>query len=288
MYLDYLTPESINDALQILQQQKGKARIIAGGTDLLLDIESKKHNPEVLVDITRIPEIRGIQTEGNFLIIGAGVTHNEAAKSALVNEKAQVLAEASRSVGSLQIRNTATIAGNVVNAQPAADAAVALVALGATAVITSSDFTREVPVEELYAGVGKSKVNSNNEIVTKIIIPALQPGEGSAFTRLAQRKALALPMLNVAVMVSIAEDKFQRVSIVMAPVGPQPVRASDSENLLKGAAVNEETIQKAAEAALNHANPRSSALRGSAEYRCATLKVLVRRALETAVARARN
>jgi CO/xanthine dehydrogenase FAD-binding subunit len=286
MLQDYLIPETVEQALSHLQSGKGRARVVAGGTDLLLDLAEGKKEAGVLVDLTRIPGLQEITIEDETIRIGAAVTHNQVAKSKLIQEKALVLARAARSVGSLQIRNTATVVGNVVNAQPAADTAVALVALGAVAEVVSPSGKEYIPVEKLYAGVGKSFLDSTSQIVTRIQFPALLKNQGSAYERLEQRKALALPMLNVAVVVSLADNRFQWARIVMAPVGPGPVRATEAEAVLTGADVSLGNIEKAAAAARAQANPRSSALRGSREYRLEVLPVLVRRALEAAVARA--
>lgn len=288
MLQDYLLPESVADALAALKSGGGRSRIIAGGTDLLLDIADGKKEAGCLVDISRIPELKKITLEEGVIRVGAAVTHNQAARSEIINEKAFALAQAARSVGSLQIRNSGTVVGNVVNAQPAADTAVALVALGAVAEITSPGGMDSVPVEKMYAGVGKSVVDSTVQLVTGVRFQAESKGQGSAFVRLAQRQALALPMLNVAVMVSLEEDRFQWVRIAMAPVGPGPVRAAGAEEFLRGAAVDPEVIKKAAREAAAQADPRDSALRGSREYRLAVLPVLVRRALEMAVARAKR
>lgn len=288
MLQDYLLPSSVEEAIALLKNSDGQARIIAGGTDLLLDIQDEKVKALSLVDISRISELKKIEVTDGVISIGAAVTHNQAAKSELIKEKASALAAAARSVGSLQIRNSGTVVGNVVNAQPAADTAVALVALGAAAEISSPAGVETVPVEKMYAGVGKSTVNSTEQLVTAIKFPAALKNQGSSFVRLSQRKALALPMLNVAAMVSLAGDKFEWVRIAMAPVGPGPVRATRAEEMLKGAAVSEEAINKAAQAAAEQANPRSSTIRGSREYRLAVLPVLVQRALKAAVAQARG
>ena len=288
MLQDYTLPATVDEALALLISRNGTAKVIAGGTDLALDLESGEVSASCLVDVSNIQELKKIETDGGAVIIGAGVTHSEVASSDLIKEKAVVLANACRTVGSLQIRNTGTLAGNVVNAQPAADAAVALCALGAQAIIAGPEGLRSAPVEELYAGVGKSKVDSTREIVTRLHFPALAGNQGSAFVRLAQRKALALPMLNVAAVVSIIDNTFEWARIVMAPVGPRPVRAIKAEELLVGTAVNSTSLQKAAAASCTEANPRSSALRGSREYRIHVLEVLVRRALEMAVANAQK
>jgi CO/xanthine dehydrogenase FAD-binding subunit len=288
MLQDYLVPETIDQALSQLQANKGEARIIAGGTDLLLDLKDGNKKAAILVDITRIPGLKTITLENGLVRIGAAVTHNQAAKSGIIQEKATVLAQAARSVGSLQIRNTGTVVGNVLNAQPAADTAVALTALGAVAEIVSPAAKEYLPVEELYAGLGKSTVDSTSQLVTMVQFPALLQNQGSAFERLEQRKALALPMLNVAVVVSLSGEQFEWARIVMAPVGTKPVRATSAEAILTGARVTEEIIEQAATEAVAQANPRDSALRGSREYRLQVLPVLVRRALESAVKQAKS
>lgn len=288
MLQDYLLPESVVDAITILKNGNGQARIIAGGTDLLPDIAEGKKKAGSLVDITRIPELKEITLEDGVIKVGAAVTHNQLAKSELINERAYALALAARSVGSLQIRNSGTVAGNVVNAQPAADTAVALVALGAVAEITYPGGVDFVPVENMYAGIGESTVDSTAQLVAGVKFPACSKNQGSSFVRLSQRRALALPMLNVAVMVSLEEDRFEWVRIAMAPVGPGPVRAAGAEELLKGAVAEPEVIKKAAREAAAQADPRDSALRGSREYRLAVLPVLVGRALEMAVAQAKR
>lgn len=280
MLKDYVQPKTINDALAVLQQ--GNSRIIAGGTDLMLDLNSGKLTAGILVDINGISELKKIELVDGQIHIGGAVTHQEAALSEIVSKKAPALARACRSVGSLQIRNTATVVGNVVNAQPAADAAVALVAFGAVAEIHDNNGTAYQLVEELYAGVGKSKVDSSKQLVTAVQFPALLPNQGSAFIRLAKRGALALPMLNVAVVVSLLNNKVEWVRIAMAPVAVKPLRAAEAENMLKGKEVNEENILAAAKAAANQANPRDSALRGSSEYRKSVLETLVKRGLTEA------
>lgn len=283
MLQNYVLPESVVEVINILDSSNGQARVISGGTDLLLDISGGKIKTGCLVDISRILELGKITLEDGVINIGAAVTHNQVAGSELIRERAPVLAMAARKVGSLQVRNSGTVVGNVVNAQPAADTAVALVALGAVAEIVSASGVENVPVEKLYAGVGKSTVDSTAQLVTRIKFPAHLDNQSSAFIRLEQRKALALPMLNIGVMISLAGNKFEWSRIVVAPVGPGPLRAGEAEELLNGAEVSPESINNAANAVLSSANPRSSALRGSREYRLAVLPALVKRALNMAV-----
>ncbi len=288
MLQEYLFPETVADAVSLLKSNNGQARILAGGTDLLLDLPNGKVKADCLLDITRIPELKELTIEDGVIKIGAAVTHNQVAKSELILEKATALAQGSRSVGSLQIRNSGTVVGNVVNAQPAADAAVALVALGAVAEIVWDGGCKTVSVEKMYAGVGKSVVDSNSQLVTCVKIPARLKNQGSSLMRMCQRKALALPMLNVAAMVSMEGEKIEWARIVMAPVGPGPVRATSAEEILKGNIANDELINKAAAASIKEANPRSSAIRGSKEYRTAVLPVLVKRALLEAIEQANS
>jgi carbon-monoxide dehydrogenase medium subunit len=286
----YYLPQSVQEALDILSKYNGQAAIIAGGTDIVLDIQEGKKSFNAFVDVSRIPDLQSIGEENGYLRLGASVTHSQANRSALVQAAAPILAEACGKVGSLQIRNIATLVGNVVNAQPAADAAVALAALGAKAVIEDGKGRREALVEALYADVGKSLIDPAKEIVTALLVPVQKKRQGSAFVRLDQRKALALPMLNVAAVVQLDEkgERFEWARIIMAPVGPGPVRGLEGEALLTGAAVSREAILEAAKAAVKQANPRSSALRGSREYRMGVLPVLVKRALEAAVEQAKR
>ena len=151
---------------------------------------------ECLVDITRIEDLDQIRLEGNAIEIGAAVTHTQVAASPLIQEKARALADAAREVGSVQTRNQGTVVGNVVNAQSAADAAIALLALEAEARVVGHTGERWVPIEQLYAGTGLSKVNSTAEIVTAMRFQALGEHQGSGFARLARRRALALPVVN--------------------------------------------------------------------------------------------
>lgn len=285
MIQEYCLAQSISDALRALQDSRGQARIVAGGTDLVLDIHEGKHKVHKLVDVTRIPDLAEIKLESDCIRIGAGVTHSQVAQSPLIKQYLPALAEGSGRVGSLQIRNIATLVGNVVNAQPAADAAVPLTALGAALEVIDADCYQSIKMEKAYLDVGKSAVDSSCQLVTAIKIPLPGKNESSAFVRLDQRKALALPMLNVAAAVALdlALHKFIWARIAMAPVGPGPVRAYEAEALLQNAPIDPDVILKAARTAAAHANPRSSLVRGSREYRLQVMPVLVKRALTAAV-----
>jgi carbon-monoxide dehydrogenase medium subunit len=240
-----------------------------------------------LVDISRITELRLIELEGDEIRIGSGATHFEVASSPLIQKRAMLLAEAAFAVGSPQIRNQGTLTGNIVNAQPAADTAVALFSLNAKVEIANTDGIKTVPIENLYQGIGVSRIDSTAEIVTAIQFQYLKDNQGSAFQRLAQRKALALPMLSVAAVVTLNNTHFDEARITLAPVASLPLRSRKAEAALTGAPIGPESIGKAAELAASEAQPRDSALRGTTEYRLEMVKVLARRALTQAIQRAK-
>jgi CO/xanthine dehydrogenase FAD-binding subunit len=288
MWDEYFSPKSVREVLEILQSYRGQARIIAGGTDLILEIKEHIRKVKCLVDISEIDLLKKIERDGDTIKIGAGVTHSEVASSELVREQAMVLAEAASAVGSPLIRNQGTVVGNVVNAQPAADTAVALFALEAKIEIISKRATRIVPIEKLYKGVGLSKIDSTIEIATAVYFKSLKNNQGSAFVRLAQRKALALPILNVAAVVTAQNDRFSEARVVVAPVAPRPLRSKKAEAILTDAPISPEYINMAAEAVAFEAQPRDSALRGSAGYRMEMVKVLLVRALRLAIQRVKE
>ena len=290
MWQEYLFPASVQEALEMLVSYKGEARIVAGGTDLILELKEGKRRVKALVDITRIPGLDEIELKEGMIVLGAGVTHRQAWESSLVRERAAVLAEACHAIGSPQIRNVGTIVGNVVNAQPAADAAIALTALEAELEVADLDGRRWIPIGELYEGPGRSKVDPTRQMVTAVRFPALGPGQGSAFERLAKRRALALPILNTAVVVGLEGDDraFVEARIALGPVAPTPFRARQAEKAMHSAPIGEESIAKAAEIASREAKPRTSLLRASEEYRREMIKVLVRRALRRALEEAQG
>lgn len=288
--MKYFRPETIEETMQLLS--KGGGRIIAGGTDLVLDLKSKKVIPDALIDISRIPQLQTICRDEDRIIIGGAVTHTDAANSTLLLEHAPALAAGCHSVGSRQIRNVATLAGNIVNAQPAADSAVPLAVMNPVFHIQTLDGIRTASMAEMYAGFGKSTLDSSRELLTAITLEAEDENEASAYERLELRGALALPMLCVAVRVRLSNNNtIEWAKIAMAPVGIGPVRATEAEAFLSGKTPDKSTLHTAGKKALENANPRSNLLRGSREYRVETLPVLVRRALEkacTAVERRRE
>jgi CO/xanthine dehydrogenase FAD-binding subunit len=286
----YLFPASLDVALSMLADHEGQARVIAGGTDLVAQLKKKERKVRCLVDVCRLPELKGIDREDDLIRIGAAVTHQELAVSPLLQEQACVLAEGAAAVGSPQIRCMGTVGGNIVNAQPAADTAIPLLALGAEAEIADRSGRRREPLEDLYVRPGESKVDASSEIVVALRFPALGDHRGSAFARLAKRRALSLPILNAAVVVHLEGEGtiLKDVRLALGPVALTPFRAHKAEEALRGRPVDEEILASALEMASQEAQPRSNPLRGSAEYRREMVSVLLRRAFERAVAAAQT
>ena len=286
MWDDYLFPQSVEETLEMLHVHHGEARIIAGGTDLALQSQGGRVQARVMVDITRIPGLDHIEERDGYVYMGARVTHAHVAASPLVRSRGGVLAEACGSVGGPQIRNVGTLVGNVVNALPAADGAIGLTALDAEAEVAERKGWRWIPMAELYAGVGRCTVDSCEAMITQLRFWALGEGEGSAFERLAKRKALILPILNAGVVVGVEDRIVQRARVAIGPVATTPFVANDAAEWLIGKAADASSAAEAARLAAQAAQPRFSLLRGSAEYRKSMVEVLVRRALSRALAEA--
>jgi CO/xanthine dehydrogenase FAD-binding subunit len=279
MWDTYLIASSVTDALEKLAHLGAEARIIAGGTDLVLQAQRGQCLARAVVDVTRIPELNHISEQGGHIVIGATVTHAQIVASPLIRDKAPLLAQACGSVGGPQIRNVSTLVGNVVNALPAADGAVALFALDAGVEVTTLEGQSWMRIADLYGGVGECTLDPCVQMVTALRFRPLAPCMGCDFQRLARRRALVLPIANAGVVVHIRENAFVDARIAVGPVAHTPFRATAAEHALIGHQVDLSCMVRAAQLAARDARPRSSVLRGSREYRTAMVEVLVRRAL---------
>ncbi len=277
----YERASDLNGALTLLDRAEGTGRVIAGGTDLVLQLGQRQKSAELLVDVTGIDELRGLCASGAWIRIGAAVTHREAAASGLLREEAAVLAEGCGMVGSPQIRNIATLMGNVITAQPAADAAVPLTALGAELRVVSAAGERWVPLEEAYRGVGESAIDATREVATEIRFRRPGAGAKTRFFRLARRKALALPVLNGAVCLWRDGDagRIREARIALGPVAARPFRARQAEACLTSDRITAALLEEAARLAAGEATPRTSLIRGSEEYRRAMIRLYLTRTL---------
>ncbi|ANZ46704.1 FAD binding domain-containing protein [Cloacibacillus porcorum] len=281
----HLFPKNIKEALSLLEEYKGEARLVSGATDLMLWIREEKVTPSVLVDVSDIPEMRFVSVENGKMTLGAAMTHAEIAANEAVKRIFPALSDGCRSVGSPQIRNIATLAGNIVSAQPAADSVVPMTALGAVCEIVSSDGAHMRPLCELSKTVGESYVDPTKDILTKIEISVPAGKYGTAFKRIAPREAMALPVVNVAVMLEATEDgTISAARVVASPVAVVPFRAQMAEAHLIGKKPSAELFAEAAKIAEDEASPRDSLVRGSGAYRKVLVKDLVEQALTEAAA----
>jgi carbon-monoxide dehydrogenase medium subunit len=296
MWQAYLFPKTIEETLRLLADWAGEARVIAGGTDLVLQLKRGERQTACLIDISRITALRSIAEADGLVTVGAAVTHAEAAASPLIQKYAPVLSQAAAEVGSPEIRNVATLGGNVVNAQPAADAALALLALDAEAEIVGAEGSHWVPLSDLYGGAGVSTVDSSAELLRgfRFQVPALRlpSGQtvqvGSAYRRLGKCKSIALPVLCAATIVRLEGERFVSAAISLGPIAPRPYRAGIAEASLVGRPATAGSIARAATMARQEARPRDSLLRCAKVYREAMVSVLVQSTLEQAIAAARQ
>jgi carbon-monoxide dehydrogenase medium subunit len=290
MWQSYEMPTSVEEALQVLARFDGQAQLIAGGTDLIIELQEGRHTIDCLVDVTRIPGLDQIEQRDEWITIGPNVTFRQIKESPLLNDQARALAEAAGTVGALQIQTVATLAGNVASSLPAADGSVALLALDAEVQVTSLAGRDWHPVDELFLGPGKSAVDPTRQMITSIRFPSPQGRHGSAWERIGRRRALVLPILNCAASVVLDAEclTVKRARVGLGPVAPVPFRARETEAYLAGKPASEETFEQAAQIAAAEAKPRTSVLRASKEYRTRVLPVLVRQSLARAVDQARE
>ena len=281
----YLMPQTLSEALDLLAEHDGEAQIIAGGTDIVPQLRHGNLSVDTLIDISCLPDISNIHQEEDTIILGGLVTHTQVAESALVREKATALSDASASVGSPQIRNIATIAGNLANGHPAADAAMPLLALNATVTIASQKGDRVVPLTEFFHGKGKTALDPRREILTKIHFAVPGENEGNSFLRLSKRGSLTIAVLIFAAVIEADREKnvIKDARIALGPVAAIPLRASRTEEILRGAPITAETLERAAESVCMESNPLSDPVWGSAEYKKEMIKVFTKRGLKRAL-----
>ena len=289
LWKDYHLPVSVDEAVGLLARYDGKARVVAGGTDLILDLQQGNEHPvEALVDVTRIVGLNEIREEAGFILIGAGVTHTQIVASELLHRKATALVEASYVVGGPQVRNVATIGGNVAHALPAADGTTALNALDAEVEVASFSGRRWIPFTSLFLGPGKSAIDSTREVLTALRCKATGLREGSAASRIMRPQGVALPIMNFSTWVRVIDNRIDEVALAVAPVAPTPFRCKQTEAFLTGKPATSESIEAAVEVLLSECKPRTSPHRATAEYRKEVLPVLLRRTLSKAIERAKT
>ncbi len=280
--IEYVRPRSALEALQILRRERGKAVLLAGGTNLLVDIRAAPVSMK-LIDVSDLSELKRIETGDGLLRIGPGVCQQDLVESVDVQRDAPILAQAARKMAGPQIRSRGTIGGNIADGSPAADLAVALLALDATVDLERQGGKRSLPLEDFFVGPGQTALQGD-EMITSISFPKMGSKKGT-FIKLGLRNALAISVVSVAVTVEVDGNNlaFRDARIALGAVAPKPIRSKSAELALKDRPIGIEAMERAALEAQRDISPISD-IRASADYRRAMTKVLVQRALEEALA----
>jgi aerobic carbon-monoxide dehydrogenase medium subunit len=277
--LEMYQPTTLQEASRLLKDKGAGGRFLAGGTDLVIAIKEKGLVPKYVVDLKKVPGLSGIrENTDESITIGALTTMREIETDSLLNKKYPFLCQSAAEVGSIQIRNRATVGGNMANATPSADVAPSLIALNATAKIVSAAGERTVPIEEFFRGPGQT-VMTSDEILTEITLPKTSPQLVGEYIKFSPRDMMDLAYVGVAVAYNIAADKrCSAVRIVLGAVAPTPVRARNAEALLEGHLLTEELAAKVGAEAAQESKPISD-VRSSADYRRAMVGAMTKRAL---------
>ncbi len=279
MWHNYYLVSSTEEALHLLAEHGPRARIVAGATDLMLELErGLRPGVDTLIDITRIPGLNRIhRDEDDVIHLGPLVTHNDVVASDLIRTYAYPLARAAWEVGAPQIRNRGTIAGNLITASPANDTITPLMALGASVTLASRQGERTVPLQEFYTGVRKT-VMQPDELLVDISFPALRPSQRGTFIKIALRRAQAISVVNAAVILDLEGETVRSAKITLGAVAPTIIHAPEAEAYLAGKTLTDSVMEEAARLAIEASRPIDD-LRASAAYRREMVRVSVLRAL---------
>ena len=286
--MNYHTPATVKEALAVLHKYDGRARVVGGGTDLLVETRRGIRRPfDAVVDASRIDGLREITESDGYIIIGCGVTHTEIVDEPIIRKRGQCLAESCGVIGGPQVRNVGTLAGNVAHALPAGDGTIGLLALGGEVEIAGQDGTRWTPAKDTFKGPGRSHIDRQRELLTRLRFRPTGENEGSAFHRVMRPQGLCLPIISMAVRIALAHDgSISHAGIGMGPVGPVPWFAEPVADALVGGPPLREHFEKAAEVALEHVALRESKYRATREYREAMIRTWLPVILGTAADRA--
>ncbi|HXF75189.1 MAG TPA: xanthine dehydrogenase family protein subunit M [Methylomirabilota bacterium] len=277
---DFYQPVSLQEASRLMRERGPGGRFLAGGTDLVIAMKEKGLLPKYIVDLKRVPGLSGIREHGDGSIaIGALTTMREIEISPLIKNKFPFLAQSAAEVGSIQIRNRATVGGNMANATPSADVAPALIALDAAAKIVGAERERTIALADFFTGPGQT-VMSSDEILAEITIPKTDSRLVGEYIKFSPREMMDLAYVGVAVAYRLEKDnrRCDRVRIVLGAVAPTPIRAKRAEAKLEGQALSEALAEAVGKIAAEEAKPISD-VRSSAEYRRAMVATITKRAL---------
>lgn len=285
---DYAAPTTVAEAVKLLQEHNGSARPMAGGTDLIDQVRVGRIAPDLVVDIKKIAELNILEMGSGGLRLGAAVPCYRLYHDAMIKNLYSALTDSASIIGGIQIQSRASIGGNLCNSGPAADSTPSLIALEAKAIIAGPKGNREVPVEDFCTGPGKN-ILERGEFLVEIKLPERPANSGSAYQRFIPRNEMDIAVVGVGVSVQLdpTGQKFVSARIALGAVAATPLFAAEASKLLAGQPINEETIQRAAEAAQAIATPIDD-MRGTIEFRKHVTGVLVARTIQQAVERARG
>jgi len=287
LWQQYIRPTSVIEAVTALTSAPGPALPLAGGTDILLDLQQGRHPPvHTIVDLTEIPEMKTLELRDDSLFIGAGVPLSRIARDPLVASHARALVEACDLVGGPQVRNVATLGGNVAHALPAADGTIGLMCLDSEAEVAGAQGNRRMPMPGLFLGPGKSALQSG-EIIVGFYVDQIKPGQASCFKRIMRPQGVALPIINLSIWLERSGDTINQIRIAVGPGGAVPFRARKAEAYLAGKPYSDETFTSALESLTEEVKFRTSKMRATSEYRYHLVKVLLKDTLDTAWKRAK-
>lgn len=289
MRFELLQPRELQQALELKKTYGEKAKVLAGGTDLLVLLKDQKLKAEKVLSLGGIRNLNFIRLEeGRGVTLGALATHGAVAASPIIQDKFPDLAEACAQVGAVQIQNLGTVCGNLCNASPAADAAPPLLLLDAILTLASTRGERSVSIHDFFLGPRRT-VLQGDEILKEIFIPQPAGRRGATYIKLGQRKAMEIAIVGVGVAVYLngSDRNVTECRIAMASVAPTPLRARKGEEILKGQEISDHLIEEAAEVAAEEASPISD-VRAGRQYRLDMIRVLCRQATRAALARARG
>jgi len=276
----YVAAKNAEHAVALLAQYGANAKILAGGTDLLADLKFSAHSPDVIVDISRAADLKGIGMTEAGLRLGALTTHTEIMQSALIREQLPALIEAAATIGAVQTRNLGTLGGNLVTCVPSMDSGPTLLALEAEVTIAGPSGQRRIPLSDFFVGPRKTCL-APADLLVDIVIPKANIGKPTAFQKFGLRKGQALALVNAAASFWPKKGAFSAVRIALGAVAPTVIRAPKAEAFLDGKAISEDAMAEAGEIAMTEAKPISD-FRASADYRRDLVAVLVKRALAAA------
>ena len=286
LWQQYLRPTTVAEAVSALTSAPDPTLPLAGGTDIMLDLKQGRHSPvHTIVDLTEIPEMKILEIRDDQLFIGAGVPISRIARDPLAATHAQALTEACDLIGGPQVRNVATLGGNVAHALPAADGTISLMCLDAEAEVAGPDGNRRVPLPELFLGPGKSALQVG-EIIVGFYVPQIKTGQASAFKRIMRPQGVALPIMNLSVWAERDGDTIVQIRIAVGPGGAVPFRANNVETFLAGKPYSDGNFKSALDTLVEEVKFRTSKMRATAEYRYHLVGTLLKDTLETAWKRA--